>query len=76
MRFGIQDRFIEHGKRDELLELCGLTSKQIAEKIFEKLRGEDDIKIYNRTVTFYNLIHKYFPPSIRYFYRLGNHQGL
>ena len=48
LRFGIQDRFIEHGKRDELLEICGLTAKQIAEKISEKLRGEDDIKIYNR----------------------------
>ena len=51
LRFGLQDRFIEHGKRGELLEICGLTSKQIAEKISEKLRGEEDIKIYNRNLT-------------------------
>ena len=50
LRFGIQDRFIEHGSRGELLEICGLTSKQIAEKIAEKLSGKEDIKIYSRNI--------------------------
>jgi len=48
LRFGIADRFIEHGSRSQLLEMCGLTSKKIAEKISEKLSGEEDIKIYSR----------------------------
>lgn len=32
-RFGIADRFIEQGTRQELLELCGLTAEQIASDI-------------------------------------------
>ena len=47
LRLGIEDKFIEHGARNELLEICGLTSKQIAKKIVAKLHDEDDdIKIY------------------------------
>ena len=40
LRFGIKDKFVEHGARAELLEICGLTSKQIAEKIFEVRNGQ------------------------------------
>ena len=43
IRFGIADKFVEHGKRDELLELCGLTAKQIYEKIIAYLREENFI---------------------------------
>ena len=32
-RFGIADRFIEQGTRQDLLELCGLTAEQIATEI-------------------------------------------
>ncbi|MBQ7704146.1 MAG: 1-deoxy-D-xylulose-5-phosphate synthase, partial [Selenomonadaceae bacterium] len=35
LRFGIKDKFVEHGTRAELLEICGLTAKQIAGKILE-----------------------------------------
>lgn len=40
-RFGIPDRFIEQGTRDELLELCGLTAEQIAESVCTFLKKED-----------------------------------
>jgi 1-deoxy-D-xylulose-5-phosphate synthase len=40
LRFGIKDKFIEHGTRTELLEICGLTAKQIAEKILEVKNGQ------------------------------------
>lgn len=33
IRFGIDDKFIEHGTRAELLEICGLTAKNISERI-------------------------------------------
>ena len=33
LRFGIKDKFVEHGARAELLKLCGLTAEKIAEKI-------------------------------------------
>lgn len=36
LRFGINDKFVEHGSRNELLELCGLTPNQIAEKILAR----------------------------------------
>ncbi len=48
LRFGIGDRFIEHASRTELLEICGLTARQMANKILDKLNGEDDVKIYKR----------------------------
>ena len=38
LRFGINDKFVEHGTRAELLEICGLTAKQIADAI---LRAKD-----------------------------------
>ena len=38
LRFGISDRFIEHGSRSELLSLCGLTAENIAETIKDKLQ--------------------------------------
>ena len=37
MRFGISDKFVEHGTRAELLELCGLTAENICRKIVEGL---------------------------------------
>ena len=37
MRFGISDKFVEHGTRAELLELCGLTAENICRKIIEGL---------------------------------------
>ncbi len=33
IRFGIDDKFVEHGTRAELLEICGLTAKNISERI-------------------------------------------
>lgn len=39
LRFGIQDKFIEHGARSELLKICGLTAEQIAKKISDDLNG-------------------------------------
>ncbi len=33
LRFGIHDKFVEHGTRAELLKLCGLTAEQIANAI-------------------------------------------
>ena len=36
LRFGIDDKFVEHGKREELLQMCGLTAEQIADKIANK----------------------------------------
>ncbi len=41
VRFGIDDKFIEHGSRAELLELCGLTAEQICARIVE-VRNEQD----------------------------------
>ena len=35
LRFGINDKFVEHGTRAELLNLCGLTAEKISEKINE-----------------------------------------
>ena len=48
LRLGIKDEFIEHGTRAELLELCGLTAKRIADKIVATLEFEDDVKIYEK----------------------------
>ena len=39
LRFGIDDKFVEHGTRAELLKLCGLTAKQISEKIITSLKN-------------------------------------
>lgn len=35
LRFGIDDKFVEHGTRAELLEMCGLTAEKISAKIIE-----------------------------------------
>ena len=48
LRLGINDKFIEHGSRDILLELCGLSANKIAEKISTKLEVETDVKIYSK----------------------------
>ena len=39
VRLGIADNFVEHGARAELLELCGLTAKNICERVISELRG-------------------------------------
>jgi len=41
LRFGVEDKFVEHGTRTELLKLCGLTAENIAEKIAEKFFSLD-----------------------------------
>ena len=38
MRFGIEDKFIEQGSRNELLKICGLTAENIAYSIQKILR--------------------------------------
>ena len=38
LRLGIPDKFIEQGTKAELLEVCGLTPRQIKEKIEERLK--------------------------------------
>ena len=42
MRLGIPDTFIEQGKRDELLALCGLQPGQIAERLLAYLDKEKE----------------------------------
>ena len=37
LRFGIEDKFIEHGSCPQLLEKCGLTPQQIADRIIENI---------------------------------------
>ena len=37
LRFGIEDKFIEHGSCPQLLEKCGLTPQQIADRIVENI---------------------------------------
>ena len=39
LRFGIEDKFIEHGSCPQLLEKCGLTPQQIADRIIENIGG-------------------------------------
>jgi len=39
-RFGIPDRFIPHGKREELLEEIGLTAEKIAQKIIQEMNAK------------------------------------
>ncbi|MGM9579750.1 MAG: 1-deoxy-D-xylulose-5-phosphate synthase [Anaerovibrio sp.] len=39
LRFGIEDRFIEHGSCPQLLEKCGLTPQQIADRIIGNIGG-------------------------------------
>ena len=39
LRFGIGDNFVEHGPRSQLLKDCGLTAENIADVIYEKLKG-------------------------------------
>lgn len=38
-RFGIPDRFVDHGKPEELFREIGLTPPQLAEKIIERVNG-------------------------------------
>lgn len=40
IRFGIEDKFIEQGSCPELLELCGLTPQQIADRIIDNIGGK------------------------------------
>ena len=40
LRFGIDDEFVVHGTRSQLLNLCGLTAENISEKILE-VRNEN-----------------------------------
>lgn len=37
LRFGIEDKFIEHGSCPQLLEKCGLTPQHIADRIIENI---------------------------------------
>lgn len=37
LRFGIEDKFVEHAPRSELLKDCGLNAKNIAERIYHKV---------------------------------------
>ena len=39
MRFGLPNAFVEQGSRQELLELTGLTSKNVAEKVKARLQS-------------------------------------
>ncbi|MBI5153664.1 1-deoxy-D-xylulose-5-phosphate synthase, partial [Candidatus Poribacteria bacterium] len=41
MRFGIPDRFIEHGSPDELFEELGLTPARLAERVLRHVSGQD-----------------------------------
>ena len=38
-RLGIPDQFIEHGSRNQLLELVGLNGDGIAKKVTDMLKG-------------------------------------
>lgn len=40
VRFGIGDKFVEHGTRAELLEICGLTAARICDRIVEVCDGK------------------------------------
>ena len=44
MRFGIGDHFVEHGARNQLLELCGLTPELIADSIKAQLKRGVSLK--------------------------------
>jgi 1-deoxy-D-xylulose-5-phosphate synthase len=44
---GLPDQFIEHGTRQELLELCGLTPEFLAERIESFLREEPQRKAFS-----------------------------
>ena len=47
LRFGIDDKFVEHGSRSQLLEDCGLTAENIArsiQKFLRKLEPIDNIE--------------------------------
>ena len=39
IRFGIADKFVEHGTRAELLEQCGLTAENFYKKILQRLEN-------------------------------------
>ena len=45
MRLGIGDRFVEHGSRDKLLEICGLSPERIAASIEEKLNRKSGVNL-------------------------------
>ena len=38
-RLGIPDQFIEHGSRDQLLEVVGLNADGIVKKVTDMLKG-------------------------------------
>ncbi len=41
MCLGIPDRFIEHGARCKLLDICGLSPREIAEAVLERTSGKE-----------------------------------
>ncbi len=45
LRLGIPDRFIEHGKREKLLELLGLDGPGIARSVREFVRGIPELRV-------------------------------
>jgi 1-deoxy-D-xylulose-5-phosphate synthase len=48
LRFGVMDEFIEHGSRQELLELVGLTPPRIAERILDCLNETNQARPHTR----------------------------
>lgn len=44
IRFGIEDKFIEHGTRAELLEQCGLTAENFYKKILQRLEKHNNLE--------------------------------
>ena len=45
IRLGIDDRFVEHGSRAELLELCGLSPERIAATIEENINKKQGVNL-------------------------------
>jgi 1-deoxy-D-xylulose-5-phosphate synthase len=41
--FGVPDAFLEHGKRAEILEACGLTAQDISRHVIEDMAGFGDL---------------------------------
>ena len=40
--FGVPDRFLDHGKRAEVLVECGLTAQDISRSIVETMAGHSE----------------------------------
>jgi 1-deoxy-D-xylulose-5-phosphate synthase len=51
LRLGVKDEFIEHGSRQELLELTGLTPPLIAERILDGLNEKSQARPHTRRWT-------------------------